>query len=78
MFYYLMIAFLIFIAFISHLIMAHVASHLLDEFNSTGWWKKKYRKCLLIPGLPEVILVILVLAITGSIAYIYTADLFKD
>ena len=78
MFYYLMIAFFVFVAFISHLVFAHIASHLLDDVDSTGWWKPKYRKYLLVPGLPEVILVILAFAITGVIAYAYVINLFKD
>ena len=78
MFYYLMLAFVIFVVFLGHLVFAHVASHLLDEVDSTGWWKQSYRKYLLIPGLPEVILVILAFAVTGVIAYAYVIDLFKD
>lgn len=73
-----MLAFVIFIVFLSHLVFAHMASYFLDEIDSTGWWKQSYRKYLLIPGLPEVILVILAFAITGVIAYAYIIDLFND
>lgn len=73
-----MLAFLIFVGFICHLILAHTASHLLSDLDTEGRWKHKYRKYLLIPGLPEVILVILAFTITGVIAYAYVIDLFKD
>ncbi len=80
MFYYLMLAFLIFVAFAAHVIIAHLAHSLLEEFDSTGWYryKPKYKRCLLIPGLPEVILVILILMICGVITYAYIISLFED
>ncbi len=78
MFYYLMLVFVIFICFLAHLMIAHITDGLLDDFNENGWYKRKYRKYLLIPGLAEVILVILAMAVTGIIAYAYTVDLFKD
>ncbi len=78
MFYYLMIAFLIFVGFLAHLILAHITDSLLEDFDENGWYKPKYRKYLLIPGLAEIILVLLAMAITGTLAYVYTIDLFKD
>lgn len=80
MFYYLMLSFLIFVAFAAHVILAHLAHSLLEEFDSTGWYryKPKYKRCLLIPGLPEAILVILILMICGVITYAYIISLFED
>ncbi len=78
MFYYLMLAFIIFVGFLAHLVLAHITDHLLEDFDEKGWYKRKHRKYLLIPGLAEIILVILAIAITGVIAYAYTVDLFDD
>jgi hypothetical protein len=78
MFYYLMLAFLASIAFMAHVILAHLAHSLLEEVDSTGWYKSKYKKYLLIPGLPELILVILIILIFGVLTYAYVVDLFKD
>jgi hypothetical protein len=75
-----MLAFLIFVAFAAHVILAHLAHSLLEEFDSTGWYryKPKYKKYLLIPGLPEVILAILILMICGVIIYSCVISLFED
>lgn len=73
-----MIAFLIFVALMVHVILAHITHSLLEEVDSNGWYKSKYKKYLLIPGLPEVVLVILVILIFGVLTYAYTIDLFKD
>ena len=78
MFYYLMVAFLIFIAFTAHVILAHLAHSLLEEVDSTGWYKSKYKKFLLIPGLPEVVLAILLIMICGVVTYAYVISLFED
>ncbi len=78
MFYYLMLAFLIFVAFMAHVIIAHLAHSLLEEVDSTGWYKSKYKRYLLIPGLPEVILVILMIALCGVFTYAYVISLFED
>ena len=78
MFYYLMLAFLIFVAFVAHVIIAHLAHSLLEEVDSNGWYKSKYKKYLLIPGLPEVILVILMIALCGVFTYAYVISLFED
>ena len=73
-----MLAFLIFIAFAAHVILAHLAHSLLEEVDSTGWYKSKYKKYLLIPGLPEVILAILLIMICGVVTYAYIISLFED
>jgi hypothetical protein len=73
-----MLSFLIFVAFAAHVILAHLAHSLLEEFDSTGWYKSKYKKYLLIPGLPEAILVILILMICGVFTYAYVISLFED
>ena len=78
MFYYLMLAFLIFVAFMAHVIIAHLAHSLLEEVDSNGWYKSKYKKYLLIPGLPEVILVLLMIALCGVFTYAYVISLFED
>jgi len=78
MFYYLMLAFLIFVAFMAHVIIAHLAHSLLEEVDSNGWYKSKYKKYLLIPGLPEVVLVILMIALCGVFTYAYVISLFED
>jgi hypothetical protein len=73
-----MVAFLIFIAFTAHVILAHLAHSLLEEVDSTGWYKSKYKKFLLIPGLPEVVLAILLIMICGVVTYAYVISLFED
>ena len=78
MFYYLMLAFLIFVAFMAHIIIAHLSHSLLEEVDSNGWYKSKYKKFLLIPGLPEVILVVLMIALCGVFTYAYVISLFED
>lgn len=78
MFYYLMLAFLIFVAFMAHVIIAHITHSLLEEVDSNGWYKSKYKKYLLIPGLPEVILVILMIVLCGVFTYAYVISLFED
>ena len=78
MFYYLMLAFIIFVGFLAHLVLAHITDNLLVDFDEKGWYKRKHRKYLLIPGLAEIILIILAITVTGVIAYAYTIDLFQD
>jgi hypothetical protein len=72
------VTFLIFIAFSAHVILAHLAHSLLEEVDSTGWYKSKYKKYLLIPGLPEVVLAILLIMICGVVTYAYVISLFED
>jgi hypothetical protein len=73
-----MLAFLIFVAFMAHVIIAHITHSLLEEVDSNGLYKSKYKKYLLIPGLPEVILVILMIALCGVFTYAYVISLFED
>ena len=78
MFYYLMIAFFVFIGIVAHIAFAHIADSLLEDSDSTGWYKSSYRKYLLIPGISELVLVLIITTVTGVVAYTYAADLFKD
>ena len=78
MFYYLMIAFLIFVALMAHVILAHITHALLEDVDSNGWYKSKYKKYLLIPGLPEVVLAVLMIIICGAFTYAYIISLFED
>ena len=78
MFYYLMLTFLIFVALMVHVILAHITHALLEDVDSNGWYKSKYKKYLLIPGLPEVVLAILLLMICGVLTYTYIISLFED
>ena len=78
MFYYLMIAFLIFVALMAHVILAHITHALLEDVDSNGWYKSKYKKYLLIPGLPEVTLAVLMIVICGVFTYAYIINLFED
>jgi hypothetical protein len=73
-----MLAFLIFVALMVHVILAHITHSLLEDVDSNGWYKSKYKKYLLIPGLPEVVLVILILMICGVLTYTYIISLFED
>jgi len=78
MFYYLMLAFLIFIAFIAHIILAHLAHSLIEEADNTGWYKSKYKRYLLIPGVAEVALGIFILLFLGAVMYAYIIYFFED
>ena len=78
MFYYLMLAFLILIGLMAHVILAHITHALLEEVDSNGWYKPKYKKYLLIPGLPEVTLAVLMIMICGVVTYAYIISLFED
>jgi hypothetical protein len=73
-----MVAFLIFVALMAHVIIAHLAHSLLEEVDSNGWYKSKYKRYLLIPGLPEVVLAILLIMICGVVTYAYVISLFED
>jgi hypothetical protein len=73
-----MLAFLIFVALMVHVIIAHITHSLLEEVDSNGWYKSKYKKFLLIPGLPEVVLAILMIALCGVFTYAYVINLFED
>jgi uncharacterized membrane protein YjgN (DUF898 family) len=73
-----MLTFLIFVALMVHVIVAHITHALLEDIDSNGWYKSKYKKYLLIPGLPEVVLAILLLMICGVFTYTYIISLFED
>jgi hypothetical protein len=73
-----MIAFLIFVALMAHVILAHITHALLKDVDSNGWYKSKYKKYLLIPGLPEVTLAVLMIVICGVFTYAYIINLFED
>jgi hypothetical protein len=73
-----MIAFLIFVALMAHVILAHITHALLEDVDSNGWYKSKYKKYLLIPGLPEVVLAVLMIIICGAFTYAYIISLFED
>jgi uncharacterized membrane protein YjgN (DUF898 family) len=73
-----MLTFLIFVALMVHVILAHITHALLEDVDSNGWYKSKYKKYLLIPGLPEVVLAILLLMICGVLTYTYIISLFED
>ena len=78
MFYYLMLTFFIFVALMVHVILAHITHALLEDIDSNGWYKPKYKKYLLIPGLPEVTLAVLMIVICGVFTYAYIVNLFED
>jgi hypothetical protein len=73
-----MLAFFIFIALMVHVIIAHITHSLLEEVDSNGWYKSKYKKYLLIPGLPELVLVVLMVILCGVFTYAYIVNLFED
>jgi predicted MFS family arabinose efflux permease len=73
-----MLTFLIFVALMVHVIIAHITHALLEDVDSNGWYKSKYKKYLLRPGLPEVVLAILLLMICGVLTYTYIISLFED
>jgi hypothetical protein len=78
MFYYLMLAFLIFIGFLAHLLIAGMTHSLLEDSDSTGWYKSKYKKYLLIPGLAEVVLALYMLVFLGAVTYAYIIYFIED
>ena len=78
MFYYLLLAFLIFIGLFAHLLIATMAHQLLDEIDSTGWYKPKYKKYLLIPGVAEVVLGLVILAVLCAIMYTFIIYFIED
>jgi hypothetical protein len=73
-----MVAFLIFVALMVHVILAHITHALLEDVDSNGWYKSKYKKYLLIPGLPEATLAVLMIVICGVFTYAYIINLFED
>ena len=78
MFYYLLLAFLIFIGLLAHLLIAAMTHSLLEDSDSTGWYKSKYKKYLLIPGLAEVVLVLYFLVFLCVVTYAYIIYFIED
>lgn len=77
MFYYLMIVFFIFILLVCHVIIAFITNYLLEDINNK-WYKPSYKKYMLIPGIPELILSTLMISIFILVIYTYTINLFKN
>ena len=78
MFYYLMLAFLIFIGLLAHILIAGMTDSLLDDSDSTGWSKSKYKRYLLIPGVAELAFVSYFLIFFGAVMYAYVIYFFED
>jgi predicted GNAT superfamily acetyltransferase len=84
MFYYLMLAFLIFIGLFAHIILAAMAHSLLKDTNVTynsknfEWYKPKYKKYLLIPGVAEVVLGLIILTVLCAVMYTFIIYFFED
>jgi len=77
MFYYLLLAFLIFIGLSAHMMIAIGADTLLKDFNSE-WYKPKYKRYLLIPGVAEVVLGLTLLAVLGAVMYAFIIYFIED
>jgi len=78
MFYYLMVAFLIFIGLLAHMLIAGMTNSLLKDCDSTGWYKSKYKRYLLIPGVAELAFILFFLVFFGSVIYAYVIYFFED
>jgi hypothetical protein len=78
MFYYLLFAFLIFVGLLAHMILAIAAHTLLEDIDSTGWYKSKYKRYLLIPGVAEVVLGLILLAVLGAVMYSFIIYFIED
>ena len=76
--YYLLLGFLLFIALFAHIVIAMMVNSLLEDTDSTGWYKKKHKKYLLIPGVAEVALGLLILAFLGVVTYAFILTFFED
>ena len=77
MFYYLLLAFLIFIGLLAHMMMAIGAHTLLEDFN-TRWYKPKYKRYLLIPVVAEVVLGLTILAVLCAVMYAFIIYFIED
>jgi ABC-type phosphate transport system permease subunit len=75
MFYYLLATFLILVAFCAHIILAHIAYSLLEEFS---WFKKPYKKYLLVPGVAEAVLGIFVIVVMFIFISATISSFFED
>ena len=78
MFYYLMLTFFIFVGLFAHITIAVMADSILEDIDSTGWYKKHYSRYLLIPGMAEIVLGILILVCLGVVMYTFILTFFKD
>jgi hypothetical protein len=76
--YYLLLAFLIFMGLFAHITIAIVTNTLLEDADSTGWYKKKYRKYLLIPGVAEIALGTYFILFLGALMYAFVLTFFED
>jgi len=61
--------------FCIHLILAHTAYLLLEDFN---WFKKPYKKYLLIPGIAEAVIGIAIIGVTYIIIHMSVKSLFEE
>jgi hypothetical protein len=79
-----MLAFLIFIGFLSHMMIAIAAHTLLEDTNVTyndkyiSWYKPKYKKYLLIPGVAELALGLVILVMLLAVAYTFIIYFIED
>jgi hypothetical protein len=76
--YYLLLGFLIFIGLFAHITIAMVTNTLLEDADSTGWYKKKHSRYLLIPGVAEVALGIYFMLFLGALMYAFILTFFED
>jgi hypothetical protein len=73
-----MLIFLIFIGILAHLVLASMTHLLLEDSDSTGWYKSKYKKYLLIPGVAEIVLALYILIFLGAVTYAYIIYFIED
>ena len=84
MFYYLLLAFLILIGVLAHMLIAVAAHTLLEDTNVTynnksiEWYKPKYKKYLLIPGVAELALGLVILVILLAVTYTFIIYFIED
>jgi hypothetical protein len=78
MFYYLLLAFLILVGTLAHLILTSMTHSLLEDSDSTGWYKSKYKKYLLIPGVAEIVLALYILIFLVAVTYAYIIYFIED
>jgi hypothetical protein len=76
--YYLLLGFLLFIALFAHMAIAVMVHHTLCDNEDIGWYKSKYKRYLLIPGVAEVALVLLFLIALVIFTYGYFMYFFED
>jgi uncharacterized membrane protein YiaA len=76
--YYLLLGFLLFVGLFAHVVIAMMVNSILEDTDSTGWYKKKHKKYLLIPGVAEVALGLLILTFLGVVTYAFILTFFED